>query len=222
MLDSPGSTKPETPYPPPEGAKPKTLVEEKTAGAGVPTQEELADFLKTVGGQVGSADTASDDAEPPGFQKPEQKVEYTNATLEKVAAFLNPQTRGPVTLLVKRHKMFLMHIPTQQEILDVSAISGIKPLEEPTQTQFQWQIIGELRVACYGWVPEQSPEAQTLRANIAWPKLWPELRRVTWTDSRDPFIFSDEIMPLYQAYLAWRETVVPSRGEIDFYWASQR
>jgi hypothetical protein len=151
-------------------------------------------------------------------QNPEEEA----AVLAKVAAFLDPKLRGPIGWMVVRNKVFVMRIPVQQEMIDVTAITGQRIGEDLTQAQFIYSIIGELRKASYGWLPANAPDAQLLRAHISDPEQWPELRKIDWMASRDPYIIEAEIMPLWKAYLEWRMTVVPTRDEIDFYLAAQR
>jgi hypothetical protein len=220
---------PESPYvrrPVTPGADFRSAPAQATAA---PTPEELKAFVDKVtdaeaptgAGKVRMVDEATGEIKEQAATK-DPEAEMTDATLAKVLAFLDPSSRGPITLLVARHKLFAMRIPTQQEILDVTAVTGVMVGTDMNAAQSQWSIIGELRKAVYGWVPEQSPAAQLLRANIAWPKKWPPLNDVHWTDSRDPYLLSEEILPLWAQYLTWREAVVPTRAEIDFYWASQR
>lgn len=198
----------------PQGEKPR------------PSAEELAAFVEavqtatTTPGDSPTMRVVGDDGEIKDVAK-DAEVTLTQDTLVKVAAFLDPTSRGPIGVLCVRHKMFAMRIPVQQEILDVTALTGAPAGVELNAAQAQWSIIGELRKAVMGWVPERSPAAHALRENIAWPKKWPPLNEPNWTNSRDPYIITDEILPLWDAYINWRASVVPTRDEIAFYWASQ-
>jgi hypothetical protein len=206
---------------------------DKRPGEGVPDQQTLSKFLEKanamdVDSKAADAKTMRimDDKGVVSEVNPveEQQAEvFTEKTFQKVLAFLDPVSVGPLMLLTARHKLFVVKIPTQQELLDVQYIMGTKIGSSELNTgEYQMSIIGELRKACFGWVPEDSQEAQILRANISWRDKWPRLRDISWQDTRDPYVFEDEIMPLYRKYLEWRVTVVPTRAEIDFYWANQK
>jgi hypothetical protein len=206
----------ESPYvqpTPPPGAPPPPA---QSAG-GIPSGEVLRNFVDSVSGKP--APTGLEETTTPA-QEAKKEEKFTNATLDKVARFLDPKSIGPLTMLSARHKVFAVKIPTQQEILDVTNVSGVKGLEEPNSAQMQWQIYGELQKAAIGWLPERAQEVQTLRANILDPTKWPPLRKITWLDSRDPHVFTDEVIVLWDQYIAWRTAVVPSREELDFYYAN--
>jgi hypothetical protein len=223
---------------------------DKIPGDGVPSQEVLADFIaktatidvpeasperprqseppKTISGPALSQDPAKmrvldENGNIVEVDRKEAAADevFTEKTFQKVLAFLDPVSLGPVMLLPQRHKLFAVRIPTQQELLDVQFILNT-PFDKVTMNtgEFQMSVIGELRKACFGWVPEVSQEAQTLRANISWREKWPKLRDISWQDTRDPYVWNDEIFPLYEKYVLWRQSVVPTRQEIDFYYAN--
>jgi hypothetical protein len=230
------TSKTASPYAPhePTGQRPAQFTD-RTAKP-TPTPEEMKAFMdKAAGIEAGTiakpvAPEATGDTirviDPTTGEIKEEardkEVVLTAATLQKVAAFLDPKTNGPLNVVIVRHKAFVMRIPTQQEILDVTSVIGAPIGAEMTQAQTQWSIVGELKKACYGYVGEQSPEFQVLRANIMDPTQWPPLKPLVWTESRDPYLFPEEILPLWEKYLQWRNEVLPTREEIDFYWANQR
>lgn len=145
---------------------------------------------------------------------PTQQMIFT-----KVARYLDPRMKSPLQIFAVRHKLFVMKIPTSQELLDVTAFTGAKMNQEATIAENTLQIIGECIKGCHGWVPENSADAQLLRAHFNDPQKWPALRPIDWLASRDSSAFNREALPLWEKYKEWRESVEPTPEEIDFYYS---
>lgn len=159
-----------------------------------------------------------DDESPDGASSADKQ----RAIFQKVAIFLDPRLKGPVTILVERHKAFVMRLPVAQELIDVTAVIGQKEGEPITSAQSMMSVIGELMKGCYGWLPESSADINILRENIGDPKKWPRLRPIEWLSSRDTSYLFKEVLPLWEKYLAWRNSVQPTEDEIDFYYSQLR
>lgn len=143
------------------------------------------------------------------------------AVLQKVAAFLNTSLRGPMFIGEAGGKIFVGRFPRRQDLLDVQCIVGNRPGEQLSVGQQNNFVISELRSSLMGWLPVKSPKAQLLRAHIdepdEWNRLGINLNNVEWLASRDPYLFEREVEPLWEQYTAWKDSVTPSREEIDFY-----
>lgn len=142
------------------------------------------------------------------------------AIFAKVAMFLDPKLRGPMTMLEVRHKVFVMRIPVHHEMIDVTQWTGQLAGVPPTEAQAVLSIIGELKKACHGWLPAGAAVAlQQLRENVNDPEKWPAMREPDWMSTRDPNVLNSEIFPLWDKYKAWRDSVSPTAEEIDFYYS---
>ena len=245
------ATKPASPYAAtiPPGARDVRVPGQgkpKLSGEGVPQPADLKTFLDTVTSaserieanveRLGAAATVREISADTGGEvvekavvsvaTPEQKTApFDDRTMSKVLAFLDNNMMAPTTVLGPiRHKFFVVKVPTQQELLDVTAFTGARvrdAAESMTQAEFAYSVIGELLKACAGWISERAPGFDLLRQNIAQPKLWPTLQPIAWLATRDPYVLEEEILPLWTAYQAWKLGVVPTKDEVDFYFANR-
>jgi hypothetical protein len=214
----------------PGGEKPKIR------GDGVPEPAAIREFMETVAGATDRVEAAVDRAIATGSgavkvtESVEAPGDLTPAhIMAKVVAFLDNKTHGPITILGPiRHKLFVMRIPRQQEMIEVTAFAGTTLADAADSTLGKlkvadqtWTLIGELQKACFGYLSERSPQVAALKQNIATPEKWPALRSPEWLTTRDPYVLEGEVYPLWAAYKEWRNAVVPTVEELDFYWANQ-
>lgn len=156
------------------------------------------------------------------FTPPSTEAEQ-RALFERVAPFVDPNLQSPIFAHEVRGKLFIGTVPEQNRLLDVARVVGIMPGGYPTVVQVRESIIGELMVAMAGWVPAKSAAVGMIRQNLADRTKWVgHMREITWGRVRDPFVYDDEIEPLWDAYTKWYDSVVPLREEIAFYYASMQ
>jgi hypothetical protein len=238
-LETETTTAPQSPYAPqiPDGAIDARVPGEgkpKIKGEGVPEPEAIKDFIDKITGVTDKLEAAVANGQAKLVQTQTEDGVVTDAperVMAKVLAFLDNNMRGPITLLGPiRHKYFVMKIPSQQELLEVSAFAGttvgemqsiIDGTDNMKISDQAWSIIGELQKACFGFLPERSPLVDTLKQNIQNPTKWPKLRDNNWLATKDPYVLQGEVYPLWAEYQKWRADVVPTPSEIDFYWANQ-
>ena len=96
----------------------------------LPTKEALASFLAAVSGKV-DLDAPGTTAAKPHVrvldgetgaisEQSEQFEDDVRSVMAKVAAFLDPNSVGPVGAFEVRHKLFVMRIPTRDEIQPIA------------------------------------------------------------------------------------------------------
>lgn len=191
----------------------------------VMTRLECAQSIKMLDGESGKETVETRDPSPQAAPAPARLDPFTadgavqQQVFAKVARYLDPKLQSPITLITVRHKVFVMGIPTSQEMLDVTAFTGAVVDRDQTVAEQALQIVGECLKACRGWAPENSPDAQLLRAHINDPTKWPVLRKIDWLASRDGSVLMREAYPLYGQYRKWRTSVEPTPDEIDFYYS---
>lgn len=149
----------------------------------------------------------------------DRSVAEQDDILARVARFLDPKTAGPTYLIPARGKLFVGRLLTSQEALEVERMGAMPMNSQMTSGQYLTLIIGELLKSIYGWVPEQSPRAQILKAHRDDPARWPKLEEVEWLATRDPYLRQEEIDPLYEAYVKWKASVIVGPEEIRFYFS---
>jgi hypothetical protein len=147
-------------------------------------------------------------------------AEKEQAIFDKVALFLDPKLRGPVFTfaLKERNKFFVGRFPVQNEMLDVQREATALG-REVSNGDILIGIVGELLKAILGWYPLNSPDVQVFRAHINDPSKWPAFRENHWLETRDPYVQSDEIIPLWKAFAEWKLAVQPTQEEIRFYFS---
>lgn len=205
----------------------------KIKDEGVPSPGDLKAYVDTITNMTDRVEAAVAAGVSNGTVKvtemePEGAPSTPEQVLAKVLVFLDNKMRGPITLLGPlRHKYFVMKIPTQQELIEASALAGTQIVSDPTEQKKMlvsdqtWNLVGELQKSCLGYIMEKSPNLSLLKQNIGDPTKWPPLRETNWLATTDPYALQGEVYPLWSLYEAWRARVVPTVDEFDFYWANQ-
>lgn len=149
--------------------------------------------------------------------------EERSRIMRKVQAFLDPTHASPlfIGLVRTRNKLFVGCYPKQQDILDVKRQVGAMAGAEMNAYQATLAIVAELQKCVIGWVPIRSNRAAWIQAHGSFENFdkWPALEPVEWMNTRDTYVLDDEVFPLWEQYVEWRNLNTPTREELSFYYS---
>lgn len=140
----------------------------------------------------------------------------------KVQAILDPNSVGPVLITAPiRGKVYVFTLPKWGSTLAMQAtVTAQMPESSSESLNFSMMMISIMMTACWGWYPaSKTTLIETVRANITDPTKWPPPKPVGWLTSKDPYI-NLEVNELVTVFNAWREEVIPTKEELEGYYAT--